>query len=154
MELTARATRPSIAFGARLALRLWRLVLVSWLVQLGWVLPALIILQRGLLDGLGRLPADLAEGELVLIVVENLERTGGPLAAALLVAAGAVWAWTVLWHAAVVCWRVWSEASAPRIFTLVGLGLILAGSFLAAEGRFPWQPRTVQVPPEPLRRSA
>jgi drug/metabolite transporter (DMT)-like permease len=30
--------------------------------------------------------------------------------------------------------------------TITGLALILAGSFLAAEGRLPWQPRALPVP--------
>lgn len=38
---------------------------------------------------------------------------------------------------------------AISVATLAGLGLILAGSFLAAEGRFPWQRRAIPPGPEP-----
>jgi drug/metabolite transporter (DMT)-like permease len=34
--------------------------------------------------------------------------------------------------------------------TLVGLALILAGSWLAVEGRMPWRPRVMPRPPEPV----
>lgn len=118
--------RPSWLFGAGLTVRLWRLVVCSWVVQLLCLAPALAILELSLGRSLDRLPAAVADGELVLVAIDALAPVRGLLVVAGLAAAVAIWVWSVLWRAAVVSWRIWSEETTPRLTALLGLGVVNA----------------------------
>ncbi len=115
--------RPSPVFGGRLAARLWQLAAALTAAQLVAVVPALVILDASIGRAMAVLPADLADGEVLLVALEALAPARGQLAAAVAAAVVATWLLAVVARAAVVTWRTWGGETTPRLGTLLGLGL-------------------------------
>ncbi|MCU0304982.1 MAG: hypothetical protein MUC56_13095 [Thermoanaerobaculales bacterium] len=117
--------RPSWSFGLRTAAELWRVVAAVFVVSELVFVPAQIVLQAAAGEALGHLPDDgLPVGEIALILVEQV----GPVWPALLTAAlsgwCALWLWTVLWHAGVVRWLVFSGRRDVRLAEILSRGLL------------------------------
>ena len=108
-----------------------------------WLVPAAIASVPSAAPGAGPLLAVVALGVvgtgLAFAIYYELFATVGP--ARTLIVAYLIPGFAVLYGALLL-----GEAVTP--VTLVGLALILAGSWLAAEGRMPWRPRVVPQPPE------
>ncbi len=104
------------------------------------LLPAAIATAPGEVPGAGPLAAVAVLGVLgtgiAFVIFYGLIASVGPARAFLVtyIAPG----FAVVYGAAFL-----SEEVTP--VTIIGLALILAGSWLAAEGRLPWQPRTAEV---------
>ena len=117
--------RPSWSFGFRTAVELWRVVAAVFVVSVVVFVPVRTVLWFAAGDVLGHLPnGDLPTGETALILVELLV----PVWPALLIAAVsgwcALWLWTVLWHAGVVRWLVFSGHRGVRLAEILSRGLL------------------------------
>ena len=117
--------RPSWSFGFRTAVELWRVVAAVFVVSVVVFVPVRTVLWSAAGDVLGHLPnGDLPTGETALILVELLV----PVWPALLIAAVsgwcALWLWTVLWHAGVVRWLVFSGHRGVRLAEILSRGLL------------------------------
>lgn len=109
--------------GVALARRLWRLVLAVWLVPVALAVPAVMIYQRAVGSSLARLPADTG-GDAALVLFDGLRKAGPGLGLAIVAALLLHWLWTVVWHAGVTGWLVWSAGRPVRLGEIVGLGLL------------------------------
>lgn len=119
------STSPSPAFGLRQLSEMWRVVLAVWLVSTVVFVPARAVVWAAVRETFAALPdGALPDGELLLITVELLRPVWAPLTVA--VASGwiALWAWTVLWHAGVVRWRLVSGRPEVRLAEVLGHGLM------------------------------
>ena len=110
-----------------------------------WLLPAAIVSVPSAAPGAGPLLAVVVLGVvgtgLAFVIYYELFATVGP--ARTLLVAYLIPGFAVLYGATLL-----GESVTP--VTVIGLVLILAGSWLAAEGRMPWRARTVAQPPEPV----
>jgi hypothetical protein len=119
--------RPSPRVGWTRALALWRLVLACWIVSWVAVAPALLVIRLTVFRALASLPPDPASvpsGDLQLIVAEAGRYAVGPLGLAVVSAMAVMWAWTVLWHAGVVGWQLWTGGRRVRLGEVLGLGMV------------------------------
>lgn len=130
--MATRADAPSPLFGFRQARILWRLVLAVYVVSIGVMMPAIIVVVSAVGDALAGLPTpslELAPGEALLIAVNALK----PVLKHLLVLAGVGvlmnWLWTVLWHAGSVQWLTWNNVVPVRVGHVVGLGVLTFGKY-------------------------
>jgi hypothetical protein len=102
-------------------------VLASWVVSGLAFVPLLLILRGSLMPVLGSLPqaaAELPQGELLLITIETLRPLLVPIGLALASGLAVLWLWTVLWHAGVVGWQLWSGGRRVRLGEVLGLGMV------------------------------
>ncbi len=115
---------PSCSFGFKKSVVLWRVVGVVFLASvLIWV-PARLVLWSTSGGALANLPAgDLPEGETTLILTELLRPVWPSLALAFLSGCIALWAWTVLWHAGLVRWFLYSGRHDVRLAEVLSRGL-------------------------------
>jgi len=119
--------RPSSHWGLREALRLWRLVVACWVVSWVAIAPALMLVRRLVFPALAKLPSDptlVAPGDAALILLESAAPIMVPLGLAVASAALVLWSWTVLWHAGVVGWTLWSGGRRVRLGEVLGLGVV------------------------------
>lgn len=115
---------PSVAYGFRRAVELWRVVLAVFLGSAAVFLPVRLVLWATAGETLGSLPGgDLPDGELVLILVELLLPVWPAVALAAVSSIVSLWAWTVLWHAGVVRWLVFSGRRDVRLAEILSRGL-------------------------------
>jgi len=117
--------RPSWSFGFRTAVELWRVVAAVFVVSTIVFVPVQVVLWSAAGEALGHLPGDgLPDGEILLILIELL----GPVWPALAIAAVsgwfALWLWTVLWHAGVVRWLVFSGRRGVRLAEILSRGVL------------------------------
>lgn len=131
MELIAMTTRtprrPSPRHGWREARELWRLVLVGWAVSWIAFAPALLVVRLGVFPAVAELPDEpgaVAAGDVGLILVEAARPMVRPFALAVLSGLLVVWWWSVLWHAGVVGWRLWTGGRRVRLGEVLGLGMV------------------------------
>ena len=119
------AENPSPVVGLRLALRLHKLVLASWLVMLAVFVPAQAVVGFATAPARANFPdAPLPPGDEVLIFVETLRPVAWPLALAALSGWLALVAWSVLWHAGTVRWWLSAGAVRVRLAEIVGHGVV------------------------------
>lgn len=115
---------PSAGFGCRRAVELWRVVLAVYLGSVAVFVPVVLVLWTSAAGTIGSLPdGDLPDGELALIVVELLRPIWPALALATASSIVSLWAWTVLWHAGVVRWFVYSGKRHVRLAEIFSRGL-------------------------------
>jgi hypothetical protein len=115
---------PSCVFGLRKCIVLWRVVVVVFFVSVLVFVPARLVLWSTLGGALANLPAgDLPEGELTLILTELVRPIWPSLASAFLSGCVALWAWTVLWHAGLVRWFLYSGRHDVRLAEVISRGL-------------------------------
>lgn len=116
--------KPDPALGLRQAAALWKLVLVVWLASVAVLVPFRIVVWTAVWTAVASLPdGGLPEGELLLILVERLRPVAAPAVVALVSAWLALWAWTVLWHAGLVRWFVYSGRTGVRLAEILSRGL-------------------------------
>jgi hypothetical protein len=121
------STRPSPRHGWRRATRLWRLVLVGWAVSWIAFAPALLVIRLGVFPALSALPEEpgvLPAGDVGLIIVEAARPIFRPFGLAVLSGLFVLWWWSVLWHAGVVAWELWTGARRVRLGEVLGLGMV------------------------------
>jgi hypothetical protein len=115
---------PSPRFGFRTTVELWRVVLTVFLGSVVVFVPVHLVLWASVAGVLGSLPeGGLPNGELLLIAIELLRSEWPGLALAVLSSVFALWAWTVLWHAGVVRWFVYSGRKDVRLAEILSRGL-------------------------------
>ena len=118
-------SQPSPAAGLRRAMRLWRVVLAVWVVSATVFVPAYLVVDFAIGPTLTNLPdRDLPLGDDYLILVNTLRPVAKPLAAAIVSGWLALWVWSVLWHAGVVRWILWSGAVEVRLSEVLGHGVV------------------------------
>jgi hypothetical protein len=116
---------PSAIWALREIPRLWRLVIACWVVPVLFFLPALWLVGGAVGGPLAHLPdGDTPPGDVSLIVLEGLTGLAGPLRLAVLSGCFSLWMWTVLWHAGLVGWRLWSGGRRVRLGEVLGLGMV------------------------------
>ncbi len=117
---------PSPRRGWQQGPRLWRLVMAVWAGSWLAVAPALLLLSGVVVPGLASLPAgpgEVPEGDVALILLEAVREAQVSLAVAVLSSLAVAWAWTVLWHAGVVRWRLGTDGRRVRLVGLLRPGL-------------------------------
>jgi hypothetical protein len=108
----------------RLTVELWRVVLTVFLGSVVVYVPVQLVLWAAVGGAFGSLPeGGLPAGELLLVAVEVLRPAWPSLALAVLSGVLALWAWTVLWHAGVVRWFVYSRQKDVRLAEILSRGL-------------------------------
>jgi hypothetical protein len=119
-----RGPAPSPLFGLRRAVELWRVVLGVTFGSVVVFLPLHLVLWTTAGGGFGALPSgDLPNGEILLITVELLRPAWPALVLAGLSSVFALWGWTVLWHAGVIRWVVYSGRRGVRLAEILSRGL-------------------------------
>jgi len=106
---------------------LWRLVLACWVVSWLALAPTLLVLRTTVFRALSLVPEEptaLPAGDLQLIIVEAGREIVRPLGLAVLSGLVVLWAWTVLWHAGVVAWQLWTGGRRARMGEVLGLGMV------------------------------
>lgn len=117
--------RPSWSFGFRSAVELWRVVAAVFFVSVVVFLPAHFVLRSATAEVLANLPdSDLPKGEILLILIELVVPVWPALLAAAVSGWVALWLWTVLWHAGVVRWLVFSGRRGVRLAEILSRGLL------------------------------
>lgn len=117
--------RPSWSFGFHKAMELWRVVAAVFVVSTIVMLPAQVVLWSAAGEAFGHLPGDgLPNGEILLILVELLVPVWPTLATAVVSGWFALWLWTVLWHAGVVRWLVFSGRRGVRLAEILSRGVL------------------------------
>jgi hypothetical protein len=119
--------RPSPGWGLRHAARLWRLVLACWVVSVISFLPAVLVVDGAVSPALENLPdagVDLPDHEVLLIARGAVGDVRAPLRLAVVSGAVTLWIWTVLWHAGMVNWTLWTSGRRLRLGELLGLGVV------------------------------
>jgi hypothetical protein len=116
--------QPSVVWGLFSAWRMWRLVIVVWLVVLALGVPVSLIVAGAAGTPLASLPPGDAvpRGEIALLVVDAVTPVLAPLWVVLATSVLAAWAFTVLWHAGVARFEVWGSGP-PAPSHILGLGL-------------------------------
>lgn len=115
---------PSPSFGLRKAIELWRVVLAVTFGSVVVFLPLHLVLWTTAGGVFGVLPSgDLPDGELLLIFVELMRPVWPAVVLAGLSSVFALWAWTVLWHAGVIRWFVYSGRRDVRLAEILSRGL-------------------------------
>lgn len=115
---------PSPVFGFRKAVELWRVVLAVYFGSVVVFVPLHLVLWTTAGGVFGALPSgDLPNGELLLIAVELLRPVWPALVLAGLSSVFALWGWTVLWHAGVIRWFVYSGRRDVRLAEILSRGL-------------------------------
>jgi hypothetical protein len=117
---------PSPRRGWRQALRLRQLVAAVWVASWLAIAPALLLLSRLVATDLAPLPVGPGEvpaGDVELIMLEALREAWLPLMLAALSGLVAAWAWTVLWQAGVVRWRLGADGGAVHLGRLLRPGI-------------------------------
>jgi len=119
------SNRPSVTWGLHELPRLWRLVIAGWAVSVFCFLPTLWVIGGAVADPVANLPEHGAPpGEVLLISIERLGGLLGALKLAVVSGLGMLWMWTVLWHAGLVGWRLWSGGRRVRLGEVLGLGVV------------------------------
>lgn len=120
-----RKERPSVVWGVRTAIRLWRLVVLVWLSGLVFFLPASMVLHRAAVDSLGQVPEgfDLPAGDGAILMMGLWRDVADTVSIGLVFGIVMAWAWTVLWHAGVARWLVWDPEGSSKTSRVLGLGL-------------------------------
>lgn len=117
--------QPSWTFGFHMAMELWRVVAAVFVVSTIVMLPAQVVLWSAAGEALGHLPGDgLPNGEILLILIELLVPVWPALATAVVSGWFALWLWTVLWHAGVVRWLVFSGRRGARLSEILSRGVL------------------------------
>jgi hypothetical protein len=127
VELTVASRRPSPRHGWSQAIRLWRLVLAGWVVSWLAFLPALMVVRLGVFPALAELPTEpgsVAAGDVGLILLEAARPMLRPFGLAVASGLAVLWAWSVLWHAGVVAWQLWTGGRRVRLGEVLGLGMV------------------------------
>ena len=115
---------PSVLYGLRRGIELWRVVLAVFLGSVVVFLPLHLVLWTSAAGAIGSLPdGELPDGEVLLIAVELLWPVWPALLLAVMSSIFALWAWTVLWHAGVVRWFVYSGRRGVRLAEILSRGL-------------------------------
>lgn len=115
---------PTPVFGFRKAVELWRVVLAVYFGSVVVFLPLHLMLWTTAGGVFGSLPdGDLPDGEILLITVELLRPIWPALVLAGLSSIFALWGWTVLWHAGVIRWFVYSGRRDVRLAEILSRGL-------------------------------
>ena len=121
------ARRPSPGWGLCEALRLWRVVVACWTVAWCAVAPALLLVRRMVFPSLAELPSEpgaVPAGDVGLILLEAARPAAVPIGIAVLSGGLVLCAWSVLWHAGVVAWRLWTGGRRVRLGEVLGLGMV------------------------------
>jgi hypothetical protein len=119
------SSRPSFVWALGEIPGLWRLVIACWVVLVLCWLPAVWVLGGAVVGPLGNLPdGEVPQGEVLLILIENLAGMTGPMKLAVLSGCVVLWIWTVLWHGGLVGWRLWSGGRRVRLGEVLGLGMV------------------------------
>ena len=106
-------------------MELWRVVAAVFVVSTIVMLPAQVVLWSAAGEAFGHLPGDgLPNGEILLILVELLVPVWPTLATAVVSGWFALWLWTVLWHAGVVRWLVFSGRRGVRLAEILSRGVL------------------------------
>lgn len=106
-------------------MELWRVVAAVFVVSTIVMLPAQVVLWSAAGEAFSHLPGDgLTNGEILLIVVELLAPVWPALATAVVSGWVALWLWTVLWHAGVVRWLVFSGRRGVGLAEILSRGVL------------------------------
>ena len=127
MARSQLSRRPSPRWALRRAALLWPLVLACWVVSVISFLPAVWVVNGAVAPALENLPdgpSEVATGEVQLIARTALRAVAGPLRLAIASGVGTLWLWTVLWHAGLVNWTLWTGGRRLRLGELLGLGVV------------------------------
>ena len=122
-----RRGKPSPVWGLRRAADLWRLVAACWVVSFLVFTPALLVLRTTLFRALSAVPGGAGatpQGDVALIIVEAGRQILLPLGLAVASGILVLWLWTVLWHAGVVAWQLWTGGRRVRLGEVLGLGMV------------------------------
>jgi hypothetical protein len=106
---------------------MWRLVVACWLVSYAVFLPAVWVVGGAASEALGDLPSNLEaipDGDRELILLDALRQIRDPLRLAVVSGLITLWMWTVLWHAGVVNWALWTGGRRVRLGEVLGLGMV------------------------------
>jgi hypothetical protein len=115
---------PSVSFGLSKTLVLWRVVLVVFVASILVFVPTRLVFWASVGGVLANLPeGELADGEAILILSELLRPVWLPIALAFLSGCVALWSWTVLWHAGLVRWFVYSGKKTVPLAEILSRGL-------------------------------
>lgn len=120
-----KTPRPSWTFGFHMAVELWRVVVSVFVVSAVVMVPAQVVLWSAVGETYSHLPDDgLEGGEILRILIELLVPVWLPLATAVVSGWFALWLWTVLWHAGVVRWLVFSGRRGVRLAEILSRGVL------------------------------
>jgi hypothetical protein len=89
--------------------------------------PALLVLRTTVSSALAAVPpgrGSAPEGDIPLIVVDAARQILAPMGLAVASGFVVLWIWTVLWHAGVVSWQLWTGGRRVRLGEVLGLGLV------------------------------
>jgi len=129
MEMVERSRgKPSPVWGWRRATDLWRLIAVCWAVSFLAFAPALLVLRTTVFRALSALPGEpgaVPPGDVALIIIDSGRQILFPLGLAVVSGMFVLWLWTVLWHAGVVAWQLWTGGRRVRLGELLGLGMVV-----------------------------
>jgi len=115
---------PSPVFGLRKTIELWRVVLAVFVGSVAVFLPLQFVLWATAGSVFGALPdGDLPHGEILLIFVELMRPVWPAVVLAGLSSLFALWGWTVLWHAGVIRWFIYSGKKDVRLAEIFSRGL-------------------------------
>ena len=120
--------KPSLVWGWRRATDLWRLIAVCWAVSFLAFAPALLVLRTTVFRALSALPGEpgaVPPGDVPLIIMGSGRPILFPLGLAVVSGIFVLWLWTVLWHAGVVAWQLWTGGRRVRLGELLGLGMVV-----------------------------
>ncbi len=119
--------RPSPLWGWRRACDLWRLVAACWVVSFVAFAPVLLVLRTTVFRSLCALPSEpgaVPPGDIGLIIINSGRQILFPLGLAVASGIVVLWLWTVLWHAGVVAWQLWTGGRRVRLGEVLGLGMV------------------------------
>jgi hypothetical protein len=90
-------------------------------------LPAVWVVDGAVSPALENLPdpgVDLPDHEVLLIARSAVGEVRSPLRLAVFSGVVTLWVWTVLWHAGMVNWTLWTSGRRLRLGELLGLGVV------------------------------
>jgi len=122
-----RRGTPSPVWGVRRAVDLWRLIAACWAVSFLVFAPALLVLRTTIFRALAAVPGEAGAappGDIALIIIEAGWPILPPLGLAVVSGIVVLWLWTVLWHAGVVAWQLWTGGRRVRLGEVLGLGMV------------------------------
>lgn len=122
-----RRGKPSPVWGLRRVADLWRLIAACWVVSFLVFAPALLVLRSTIFRALSAVPGGAGAtppGDIALIIIEAGRQILLPLGLAVASGILVLWLWTVLWHAGVVAWQLWTGGRRVRLGEVLGLGMV------------------------------